>query len=186
MFSKQCGYGVSKQRGQWPYGVASDRAMKMASDLKPATSITLASIKESICMLLLKATSMASKALVASKQPLQATLRFEICDLNYPWYPYAYCLWWAFWWPLRPWWPPNDLEGHIWGQAWIQWPQLPMFLCFSGLWRLPWDDSHKQTGPMKKFHTGDRSCGKFWMIFHSNWGWFWESIQTIWLKHSLF
>ena len=113
MFSKQCGYCVSKQRGQWPYGVASDRAMKMASDLKPATSITLESIKESICMLLLKATFMASKALVASKQPLQATLRFEICDLNYPWYPYAYCLWWPFWWPLRPWWPPNDLEGHI-------------------------------------------------------------------------
>ena len=69
MFSKQCGYGVSKQRGQWPYGVASDKAMKMASYLKPATSITLESIKESICMLLLKATFMASKALVASKQP---------------------------------------------------------------------------------------------------------------------
>ena len=25
-------------RGQWPYRVASDRAMKMASDLTPATS----------------------------------------------------------------------------------------------------------------------------------------------------
>ena len=53
----------SQTRGQWPHRVASDRALKMASDLKPATSITL----ESICILLLKATFMASEALVASK-----------------------------------------------------------------------------------------------------------------------
>ena len=39
---------------------------------------------------------------------------------------------------------------------------------------------------MKEFHTGDRGCGKFWMILHSNREWFQESIQTIWLKHSLF
>ena len=39
---------------------------------------------------------------------------------------------------------------------------------------------------MKEFHIGDRGCGKFWMIFHSNREWFQESIQTIWLKHSLF
>ena len=50
-------------RGQWPYRVASDRAMRMASDLKPATSITL----ESICILFLKAPFMAYEALVASK-----------------------------------------------------------------------------------------------------------------------
>ena len=55
--------------------------MKMASDLKPATSITLESIKESICMLLLKATFMASKALVASKQPLQASGHPQIWNL---------------------------------------------------------------------------------------------------------
>ena len=52
-----------KQEGNGPIRVASNRAMKMASDLKPATSITL----ESICILLLKATFMASEALVASK-----------------------------------------------------------------------------------------------------------------------
>ena len=39
---------------------------------------------------------------------------------------------------------------------------------------------------MKEFHTGDRGCGKFWMIFHSNREWFQESIQRIWLKHSVF
>ena len=50
-------------REQGPYRLASNRAMKMASVLKPATSITL----ESICILLLKATFMASEALMASK-----------------------------------------------------------------------------------------------------------------------
>ena len=50
--------------------------MKMASDLKPTTSITL----ESIYILLLKATFTASEALVASK----VDLRIELSDLNYP------------------------------------------------------------------------------------------------------
>ena len=54
---------MTEQEGNGPRGVASNRAMKMASDLKPATSITL----ESICILLLKATFMASEAVVASK-----------------------------------------------------------------------------------------------------------------------
>ena len=52
-----------KTRGQWPYRLASNRALKMASDLKPATSFTL----ESICTLLLRAAFMASEALEASK-----------------------------------------------------------------------------------------------------------------------
>ena len=43
--------------------VASNRSMKMVSDLKPATSITL----ESISTLLLKAAFMSSEAVVASK-----------------------------------------------------------------------------------------------------------------------
>ena len=50
-------------RGQQPYRLASYRAMKMASDLKPATSMTL----KFVCILLLKAIFMASEALVASK-----------------------------------------------------------------------------------------------------------------------
>ena len=33
-------------------------------------------------------------------------------------------------WPQRSKWP----------QYWTQWPLLPMFQCFSGLWVLPWDD----------------------------------------------
>ena len=52
-------FTLRKTRGQWPCRVASNRAMKMASDLKPATSITL----DSTCILLLKVTVMASKAL---------------------------------------------------------------------------------------------------------------------------
>ena len=54
---------MGEQEGNGPIRVASNRAMKMGSDLKPATSITL----ESICILLLKATFMASEAVVASK-----------------------------------------------------------------------------------------------------------------------
>ena len=54
---------MGEQEGNGPIRVASNRAMKMGSDLKPATSITL----ESICILLLKATCMASEAVVASK-----------------------------------------------------------------------------------------------------------------------
>ena len=50
-----------EQGGKWPYRVASDRAMKLASDLKPESSIIIGSI----CILLLKATFMASEALKA-------------------------------------------------------------------------------------------------------------------------
>ena len=30
-------------------------------------------------------------------------------------------------------WPHNDLRGHIWPHIWIQWPQNPLMLWFSGL-----------------------------------------------------
>ena len=35
---------TDETRGQWPYTLASNTAMKMVQDLKPTTSITLASI----------------------------------------------------------------------------------------------------------------------------------------------
>ena len=53
--------------------------MKMASDLRPATSITL----ESICILLLKATYRDSSGLQMTSE-VKAELRIDLSDLNYP------------------------------------------------------------------------------------------------------
>jgi len=52
--------------------------MKMASDLKPATSITL----ESICILLLEATFTASEAKWQMASKVKADLKIELSDLN--------------------------------------------------------------------------------------------------------
>ena len=66
-------------RGQWPYRVASDREMTIASDSKPTTSITL----ESICILLLKATFMASDSSgLQMTSEVKADLRIELSDLK--------------------------------------------------------------------------------------------------------
>ena len=53
----------AETRGQWPHRLAIYRAMKMAADLKQASSITLVSM----CMLPLVAVLVASEAMAASK-----------------------------------------------------------------------------------------------------------------------
>ena len=49
-------------RGQWPFRLASDRAMKMASDMKPATTTTLVFM----CILPLTVNQAATEAMPAS------------------------------------------------------------------------------------------------------------------------
>ena len=71
------------------------------------------------------------------------------------WYPRAYVLQEPFLWPLRPWWPLNDLEGHLWIQIWTKWTDLPMLPCFSGLYIALLDKSWRTEA---KYHPLTRSA----------------------------
>ena len=72
----------------------------------------------------------AAEAMVASKWPRgHIWPQIEPSDLNYPGMYVYIAILEAAEDMVASKWP----RGHIWPQIWTQWPQLPMFPCFSGL-----------------------------------------------------